>query len=173
MKAYLVCVCLTLLLASALATSIAPLPDRSACLEPMMTGMCLAYFQRYYYNTVSQTCGQFVYGGCGGNQNNFYTQAECEHPNPSFQVTDMKTFLVCVCLSLLVASALASTTTTTMLHDNSACSEPKFPGPCKGLFYRFYYDNDQMDCLEFIYGGCGGNRNNFLTLQHCQSTCKS
>ncbi|OWF45457.1 Protease inhibitor nigrescinin-4 [Mizuhopecten yessoensis] len=81
----------------------------------------------------------------------------------------MKTFLVCVCLSLLVASALASTTTTTMLHDNSACSEPKFPGPCKGLFYRFYYDNDQMDCLEFIYGGCGGNRNNFLTLQHCQT----
>ena len=41
-------------------------------------GLCMAVFVRYYYNVVTQTCQKFQYGGCGGNENNFDTQQECE-----------------------------------------------------------------------------------------------
>ena len=41
------------------------------------TGVCRAYFERYFYNASSELCENFIYGGCGGNQNNFQTMKEC------------------------------------------------------------------------------------------------
>jgi len=34
-------------------------------------------------------------------------------------------------------------------------------GPCRGYFPRWYYDADMSICMQFIYGGCRGNSNNF------------
>ncbi|KAH3695388.1 hypothetical protein DPMN_082846 [Dreissena polymorpha] len=50
-----------------------------ACLQPMMSGMCDGYFIRYYYNDVTHMCQEFVYGGCGANENNFHSLEECNH----------------------------------------------------------------------------------------------
>ena len=47
------------------------------CLEKPEGGVCLAYFERYFYNATSELCEIFIYGGCGGNQNNFETLREC------------------------------------------------------------------------------------------------
>ncbi|KAK8775050.1 hypothetical protein V5799_010417, partial [Amblyomma americanum] len=52
-----------------------------------------------------------------------------------------------------------------------ACREPKYPGPCKGYFPRYYYDNTTKTCKQFIYGGCQGNGNNFGTLEECKNRC--
>ena len=41
-------------------------------------GLCRGYFPRHYYNGKSGKCEKFIYGGCGGNDNNFATQEECE-----------------------------------------------------------------------------------------------
>nr|CAD7203087.1 unnamed protein product [Timema douglasi] len=41
------------------------------CSEPPETGLCKAYFPRYYYDNGNNTCYEFVYGGCGGNCNNY------------------------------------------------------------------------------------------------------
>uniref|UniRef100_A0A8C0GF48 BPTI/Kunitz inhibitor domain-containing protein n=1 Tax=Chelonoidis abingdonii TaxID=106734 RepID=A0A8C0GF48_CHEAB len=38
---------------------------------------CGARFPRWFYNWSSQACEEFVYGGCGGNRNNFETKEEC------------------------------------------------------------------------------------------------
>jgi len=48
------------------------------CRLPPMVGFCEALIPRYYFDGLSGTCKQFIYGGCGGNANNFKTKWECE-----------------------------------------------------------------------------------------------
>jgi hypothetical protein len=49
-----------------------------SCRLPAKTGMCRGYFKRFYYDPSTNECKQFVYGGCGGNLNNYGTQSECQ-----------------------------------------------------------------------------------------------
>nr|B5KL40.1 RecName: Full=Kunitz-type serine protease inhibitor superbin-3; Flags: Precursor [Austrelaps superbus]ABV64402.1 superbin-3 precursor [Austrelaps superbus] len=51
------------------------------------------------------------------------------------------------------------------------CELPADSGSCKGNFQAFYYNPVQHQCLEFIYGGCDGNANNFKTIDECKRTC--
>lgn len=50
------------------------------CFLPPSVGtpICLAAFHNWYYNAGAKECKQFLYGGCGGNANNFPTRIECE-----------------------------------------------------------------------------------------------
>jgi hypothetical protein len=52
---------------------------------------------------------------------------------------------------------------------SSICGLSPVTGRCRGLFPRWYYDQDQGRCLPFTYGGCGGNENNFASRQVCES----
>ncbi|XP_070621169.1 doenitin-1-like isoform X2 [Erythrolamprus reginae] len=45
-------------------------------------------------------------------------------------------------------------------------------GKCKAFSQRFYYDYKKKSCQTFVYGGCQGNRNRFVTLKNCIRTCK-
>nr|CDS31834.1 Papilin [Hymenolepis microstoma] len=51
------------------------------------------------------------------------------------------------------------------------CKLPKEEGPCRGKNPRFYYNSASEQCLEFNYGGCRGNANNFLTKAECKARC--
>jgi hypothetical protein len=51
------------------------------CEIPMEIGVCLdndVEVERWFYNLTSNTCEKFMYSGCGGNLNNFKSQAVCE-----------------------------------------------------------------------------------------------
>jgi len=50
---------------------------------------------------------------------------------------------------------------------------PKETGLCKGYFPRYYFDSTEKKCLEFVYGGCGGNKNNFFSKEHCDQECSN
>ncbi|XP_072130540.1 kunitz-type protease inhibitor 2 isoform X4 [Mobula birostris] len=57
-------------------------------------------------------------------------------------------------------------------EENKAyCYAPAVTGRCRAAFPRWYYDPAQQNCLPFIYGGCGGNNNNFVSKGNCLAAC--
>ena len=44
------------------------------------------------------------------------------------------------------------------------------PGSCRGAFNRWTFEDGV--CEAFVYGGCGGNKNNFRSKQVCLKVCK-
>lgn len=56
---------------------------------------------------------------------------------------------------------------------DEVCLLPEDSGPCRAAFRRYYFDKKIGHCKEFIYGGCQGNRNNFMSLRDCQMKCPS
>ena len=50
------------------------------CLQSSEVGMCRAAFRRFYHNVDTGKCEKFIYGGCGGNSNNYLTKDTCHWP---------------------------------------------------------------------------------------------
>jgi len=53
------------------------------------------------------------------------------------------------------------------------CSLAADAGPCQKSLVRWYYSTSDRRCHEFVYGGCEGNDNRFVTEQQCISQCGS
>ncbi|EDO45125.1 predicted protein, partial [Nematostella vectensis] len=51
------------------------------------------------------------------------------------------------------------------------CRLPKKVGTCRASFTRWFYDKRNMVCRRFIFGGCGGNNNNFMSKRDCEALC--
>ncbi|KAL8173730.1 UNVERIFIED_CONTAM: Amyloid-like protein 2 [Gekko kuhli] len=54
----------------------------------------------------------------------------------------------------------------------TVCSQEAMTGPCRAVMPRWYFDMYKRKCIRFIYGGCGGNRNNFESEEYCMAVCK-
>ncbi|CAL1285897.1 unnamed protein product [Larinioides sclopetarius] len=54
----------------------------------------------------------------------------------------------------------------------SVCYLPKKVGVCRAAFTRYYYNPSRKNCFTFIWGGCGGNGNNFESYDDCMAVCK-
>lgn len=122
------------------------------CHQPKYSGPCYAYLRRFYYNSETERCEPFIYGGCMANGNNFYTMDQCNrHCHDSKKKAEEPT------------------------PDRALCHLPLDEGSCDGSETRpetrFFYDAQKEDCISFIYAGCGGNDNNFRLLENCNLTC--
>ena len=51
------------------------------------------------------------------------------------------------------------------------CELPLLPGICDAALPRVYFDSSVGQCKDFIYGGCGGNANNFRNGEECEELC--
>jgi len=52
--------------------------DESVCNQEIDSGMCRSSQIRFGYSASAEKCVKFEYTGCGGNQNNFMSKAECK-----------------------------------------------------------------------------------------------
>lgn len=117
------------------------------CEQLKEIGPCRATLPRWFYNSRTRTCERFFYGGCQGNDNNFERQDECERR--------------CGVVGERPMTA------------KEICAQPQETGPCRASIQRYYYNAQTKHCEEFMYGGCGGNRNNFETKVACQQYCRA
>ncbi|XP_061612910.1 WAP, Kazal, immunoglobulin, Kunitz and NTR domain-containing protein 2 [Phyllopteryx taeniolatus] len=51
------------------------------------------------------------------------------------------------------------------------CHLPGLQGPCKAYEPRWAYSGSLRQCQSFVYGGCGGNDNNFESKEACEEMC--
>ncbi|KAJ0057123.1 hypothetical protein NL108_002052 [Boleophthalmus pectinirostris] len=126
---------------------------------------CLAYMPQFFYNSTSQECEEFIYGGCGGNQNRFGSKIKClETCRPHFQKL------------LLQPDHLAETCAFSLDPPHNrwgACNLPPETGPCMAYLPSYFYNATSGKCEIFIYGGCKGNLNRFKSLTSCEMYCRA
>ncbi|KAM9308809.1 PI-stichotoxin-Hcr2o-like [Gastrophryne carolinensis] len=72
-------------------------------------------------------------------------------------------------LAILASSLLFAVISPAQGQD---CVSPADVGHCKARKLRWYFDVNTQKCNSFYYGGCGGNGNNYLTLQECKEACE-
>ncbi|XP_023705293.1 papilin isoform X5 [Cryptotermes secundus] len=179
-------------------------PGRDACFLPKIEGPCEGYYPHWYYDTERKQCGQFIYGGCLGNNNRFETREECQDvcviPDTLDVCDQPKAEGPCrgnfsrwyydqdlrMCQAFTYGGCHGNRNN---FHTESACQHqclqpgrsreqdlcllPAASGECHNYTERWYYDSYHVRCTPFYYGGCGGNQNNFPTMQDCQRRCES
>ncbi|KAL7848789.1 hypothetical protein SRHO_G00204120 [Serrasalmus rhombeus] len=115
-------------------------------------GLCRASIPRFYYK--SGTCKRFIFGGCRGNKNNYGSEEEC-----------MKS-----CTVKIVESKKEDDKEN--IEDyHEACTPPADAGLCRAAFQMFYFEPSSQSCKSFTYGGCGGNKNRYDSVEECMSKC--
>ncbi|XP_019724802.1 tissue factor pathway inhibitor a isoform X1 [Hippocampus comes] len=158
--------------------------DKNPCHLPEAEGPCRGLVTRYFFNSSSQQCKRFYYGGCFGNANNFRSMAECQAKcgqQESVQVQTGAGEIVDVPSTALtgqqtVNMAVTQTSNADPDHSQDAklsdvCSAPVERGTCDGSLRRFAYHPKAKRCHEFLYSGCGGNNNNFKHRRQCIRKC--
>ncbi|XP_033028407.1 kunitz-type serine protease inhibitor bitisilin-3-like [Lacerta agilis] len=75
------------------------------CKLPVVSGPCRSYNRRFFYNTKTNRCELFIYGGCKGNANNFTERIDCIRQCQSYGKTKRQltapTFILVLSIRLL------------------------------------------------------------------------
>ncbi|XP_059237489.1 kunitz-type protease inhibitor 2 [Mustela nigripes] len=146
------------------------------CRVPKKVGRCRASFPRWWYNVTDGSCQQFVYGGCDGNKNNYMTKEDCLEKCAG--VTE-NTIDELATRRNGADSAVPSVSRRQDSDDLSSdifdyqeyCTAKAVTGPCRASFLRWYFDAEKNSCDSFIYGGCRGNKNSYLSEEECMHHC--
>ncbi|KAL3115683.1 hypothetical protein niasHT_016392 [Heterodera trifolii] len=137
-------------------------PGSDVCESDIDEGQCRSTFIRYAFDRQTGECRQFKYGGCGGNGNNFATLADCKKrctpPETGGEERGR-------------GDRVGADRNGSEILSNNICEHRIDPGECSGVFHRFGYDTDSNRCKQFMYGGCGGNGNNFAIVADCKVAC--
>jgi len=123
--------------------------ERRICFSPADRGQCdddemhKRADIRWFYNADSGECRIFTFSGCEGNENNFPNERQCLQRCYGANVEKI-------------------------------CRLKINPGrSCQGMETRtrYYYEPAMASCAPFLYAGCDGNQNHFVTFDECDRYC--
>uniref|UniRef100_A0A8C8SWD3 Serine peptidase inhibitor, Kunitz type 2 n=1 Tax=Pelusios castaneus TaxID=367368 RepID=A0A8C8SWD3_9SAUR len=151
-----------------------PLPE--LCLLPRVVGRCRAAFPRWWYNATSRECQQFTYGGCGANRNNFLVEDACQRKCVSAPGGEDLNEIPLASRKIPQSEVAGEPSRRGEQASNAfgyeeLCLAKAITGRCRASFPRWWFDAEMKTCRQFTYGGCGGNRNNYLTEEECLRRC--
>ncbi|VDO68607.1 unnamed protein product [Haemonchus placei] len=168
------------------------------CEQPQRPGVGTSTLLRWYYKPSTRQCHMFVFHGFQGNQNNFESLQECESTcrdlNPceegaplpaidgSQKILVFYTFFLFLFLLPLECSIQSLTRHVLYFRlmkmglyywngMSSECLMPEDAGHGVESSHRWSYDSPTRKCVSFIYHGYGGNQNNFLSRNDCETAC--
>ncbi|XP_029937269.1 tissue factor pathway inhibitor a isoform X2 [Myripristis murdjan] len=161
--------------------------DKNPCHLAEAPGPCRGLVTRYFFDSESQECKHFFYGGCFGNANNFRSMAECQAKcmNPvkttkAPEVISAEPTRESNTQPLKVTGEVAISQPQVQLYSHQQptdfrppefCMTPIDRGTCDGAERRFAYNPNTKRCHMFRYSGCEGNKNNFTHRRHCMKVC--
>ncbi|OBS60273.1 hypothetical protein A6R68_08593 [Neotoma lepida] len=149
-----------------------------SCGVSKVVGRCRASIPRWWYNVTAGSCQPFVYGGCEGNGNNYQSEDECL--DKCAGVTENTIDGVARNRNGADSSVLSDFYVAVPRGQDSEdlsgeifsyeeyCVPKAVTGPCRAAFPRWYYDAEKNSCNSFIYGGCRGNKNSYLSQEACK-----
>lgn len=120
-------------------TKIGKRPKR--CMEPPEKGVCRAFMPTWYFDIKLQLCRIFIYGGCGGNDNQFSREKKCQE----------------VCLPGKIPKPV--------------CGLQPVPGRTQPFCRRWHFDANFGTCSLFSNHQCAKNANGFYTCRQCMKRC--
>ncbi|XP_059132369.1 kunitz-type protease inhibitor 2 isoform X1 [Peromyscus eremicus] len=147
-----------------------------SCGVSKVVGKCRASIPRWWYNVTDGSCQPFVYGGCEGNGNNYQSKEECLEKCAG--VTENTIDSVARDRNGADSSVLSvprkqdsEDLSGEIFSYEEYCVPKAVTGPCRAAFPRWYYDAEKNSCDSFIYGGCRGNKNSYLSREACMQRC--
>ncbi|XP_022240200.1 papilin-like [Limulus polyphemus] len=114
-------------------------------------------------------CSSMSYGCCPDEK----TPAE----GPQFEGCPCSSMPFGCCLDAKTAAlgpdykGCSQVTLTGISSYEEVCSLPKEKGPCRNFTVKWFFDVNYGGCIRFWYGGCGGNKNQFMSEVECEATC--
>uniref|UniRef100_A0A3B4GB53 BPTI/Kunitz inhibitor domain-containing protein n=1 Tax=Pundamilia nyererei TaxID=303518 RepID=A0A3B4GB53_9CICH len=141
-------------------------------------GDCVNYTVRWFFDHKRSVCSRFWYSGCGGNENRFATQAECLPADIGNQCKKYATAWffdtnVGACSRFWYGGCGGNANRFRTEYEcfqtcgnQHSCILPQDRGSCDNYTMMWFFDAAQKECARFWYGGCGGNKNRFLTLNN-------
>nr|XP_048295402.1 kunitz-type protease inhibitor 2 isoform X3 [Myodes glareolus] len=147
-----------------------------SCGVSKVVGRCRASIPRWWYNVTDGSCQPFVYGGCEGNGNNYQSKEECLAKCTGVTentIDGMARNRNGADSSVLSAPRKQDSENLSgeIFNFEEYCVPKAVTGPCRAAFPRWYYNVEKNSCESFIYGGCRGNKNSYLSQEACMQRC--
>ena len=114
------------------------------CKLPFLHKSCGLGYAAWGFDRSVGACVQYPEDDCGDNANWFKERQSCEAK----------------CLPPVEPTPI-----------EDPCNSPIDVGPCDGAIPRYGYLASANSCVQFSYGGCEGNLNNFTVLSDCELGC--
>lgn len=113
---------------------------------------CMAFVPSWTFNSTSNKCESYVYGGCGKTANLFRTEEACQSTCGSTASKNqlkplMKSNLIIHCINFFI---FQETVIHASVRNQESCLLPVAKGPCFGFMKRYGFNKVINKCILII-----------------------